>query len=270
VVPPSVPLTEYNARHYYGEEIRRALAANGFSEVITSSFRKKDTIELQNALASDKGCMRSTLAKNITEVLDRNIPYAPLLVVPDIRVFEIGTVFHKTEDGSDITEHMSLAIGVRTKQQGYTPKDDAILKDVVTELEAALGISLTGTSAQGVYECNLSNLLAQLPPPTEYKKTIASERIFVPYSLYPFISRDVAVWVPDTVATEAVARIIRDTAGTLLVQLSLFDTFTKEGRVSYAFRIIFQSFEKTLTDEEINPIMDSVYEALKLQDFEIR
>lgn len=270
VVPATVPLTEYNTRHYYGEEIRRVLVEHGFSEVITSSFRKNDTITLQNALASDKGCMRSTLTKNIVEVLDRNIPYAPLLVVSDIRVFEIGTVFHKTEDGTDVSEHMSLAIGVRTKQQGYTPKDDVLLKEVVTALEATLGVSLLGNYTQGVCESNLSNLLAQLPPPTEYKQATSSERIFVPYSLYPFISRDVAVWVPEIIDAEAVAATIREKAGSLLVQLSLFDTFAKEGRISYAFRIIFQSFEKTLTDEEINPIMDSVYEALKAQGFEIR
>jgi len=43
----------------------------------------------------------------------------------------------------------------------------------------------------------------------------------------------------------------------------LIDSFQKDGKVSYAFRIVFQSYERTLTDEEINAIMNRVTEALK-------
>ena len=58
VVPTALPLSEINPYHYYGERIRATLIEAGFSEVITSSFRKRDEVELQNALASEKGCRR--------------------------------------------------------------------------------------------------------------------------------------------------------------------------------------------------------------------
>jgi phenylalanyl-tRNA synthetase beta subunit len=92
-----VPLQELNVRHYYSELIRDTLAHEDFSEVITSSFRKKDEIELQNALASDKGCLRSSLRENIREVLDKNMPNADMLRVKSVNVFEIGTVFNRGE-----------------------------------------------------------------------------------------------------------------------------------------------------------------------------
>lgn len=270
VVPEHAPLTEYNARQYYSEQIRNLLVREGFSEVITSSFRKKDEITLLNALASDKGALRSTLSANMRETLDKNIGNADLLGLPYIQVFEIGTVFEKTEDEKDVTEHVSLALGVRMKS-AYSPKDDARLCDVVTKIEEALGVSLAGALETGVYECNLSTLIAQLPPPRAYAPYIpALEMTYAPYSPYPYITRDIALWVGEGVSAGDVEARIRSEAGSLLVRLSLFDEFTKDGRTSYAFRLIFQSFEKTLTDDEVQPIMARVESDLKAQGFEVR
>ena len=79
VLPATAPLGEYNAVHYYSEVVREALTALGFSEVITSSFRKKDSIKLHNALASDKNHLRSTLRKNVAEALAKKCPaYRPV------------------------------------------------------------------------------------------------------------------------------------------------------------------------------------------------
>jgi phenylalanyl-tRNA synthetase beta subunit len=51
----------------------------------------------------------------------------------------------------------------------------------------------------------------------------------------------------------------------------MFDKFTKENRTSYAFRLVFQSKDRTLTEDEINAVMNPIYETLKAQaGFEIR
>lgn len=271
VIPEKVALIEYNIKHYYSEKIRTALVERGFSEVITSSFRKKDIIELQNALASDKGCLRSSLALNIREALDRNMPNIDLLGLNAIRVFEIGTVFAKNAEGDDVVEHVSLALGVRTKQQGYTPKDDMMLGEAVTALEEALGTSLHGTIKEGVFECDLSALISGLSTPTSYDAyTPLKDMLFASYSTYPFISRDIALWVPESVSADAIEEIIKENGGELLTKCRLFDEFKKEGRVSYAFRLIFQSFERTLTDDEVGKVMDSVTGVLKEKGFEVR
>jgi phenylalanyl-tRNA synthetase beta subunit len=59
-------------------------------------------------------------------------------------------------------------------------------------------------------------------------------------------------------------------ANDLLVRHSLFDTFKKDGRISYAFRLIFQSMEKTLTDTEINAIMEKIGSDIKATGWEVR
>src|SRR3989338_3832336 len=90
---------------------------------------------------------------------------------------------------------------------------------------------------------------------------------FEHFSKYPYIVRDVAFWVPKTteLTTELTTEFIRKEAGELAQKVTLFDRFEKEGRVSLAYRIIFQSFEKTLTEAEANAAMDKVSAALKAQ-----
>ncbi|MCA9366616.1 phenylalanine--tRNA ligase subunit beta, partial [Candidatus Kaiserbacteria bacterium] len=247
VVPETVPLTELNVRHYYSEKVRETLIDLGFSEVITSSFRKKDEIQLRNALASDKSYMRSTLRKNIAETLDKNAGFVDLLGAADTRVFEIGTVFTK-EEGT-VSEHVSLCVGVRQKVSGYTPKDDALIADVVRALETALGAACDFTIEKGVAELNLSALMSELPAPAAYEPvTVAPEIAYAPFSVYPAVTRDIALWVPAGTTAEEVEAVLNDNAGELRVRTTLFDEFTKDDRISYAFRLVFQSKEKTPTD----------------------
>lgn len=270
VVPEKVSLKEYNARHFYSEEVRTILTDLSFSEVVTSSFRKKDEISLLNALASDKGCLRSSLAGNITEVLEKNIGNADLLGIPYVQVFEIGTVFAKDRERNDVVEHVSLALGVRMKS-AHGPKDDARLTEVVQVLEEKLGTSLGGKVEKGVYECNFSNVIGKLTTPSAYAVFPgASTAVYKPFSLYPYITRDIAFWTDSEADTEELRALIASTAGDLAVRVSLFDRFEKEGKVSYAFRIIFQSCEKTLTDDEVAPLMKRIEEVLRGNGYEVR
>ena len=270
-VPKTVPLSELNIRHYYSEAIRDVLVAEGFSEVITSSFRKKDTIELANALASDKGCLRSTLRENIRETLDRNMPNLDLLGLRMLQVFEIGTVFSKTHDGKGIKEHTELALGVRVKQGGYTAKDDVRGKEILEKLEAQLGVPCGAAIDAGVLTVNLTELLPKLPKPSTYAAFRgASEVTFIPYSPYPFVTRDIALWAEEGTTAESIDALITETAGPLLFRTTLFDEFHKDGKVSYAFRLVFLSFDRTLTDEEVGGIMESIGKTLVVKGCVVR
>ena len=90
------------------------------------------------------------------------------------------------------------------------------------------------------------------------------------FSRYPSITRDIALWVPADVSSDNVKKVIAEFAGTLMIRLELFDEFKKETQVSYAFRLVFQSFEKTLTDNEANAAMEHVYEAVKSEGWTVR
>lgn len=269
VAPDAVPLTEYNERHIRSEQVRAVLTSLGFSEVITSSFRKKDDIQLANALASDKSCLRSSLIKNIAETLDKNASLTDLLGTTDTRVFEIGTVFTKTPES--VTEHTALALGVRLRASGYTGKEDKLLAEALASLEAAFGTTLTSTIEKGVAEINFTELIGALPAVAAYETVPEMDDVqYAPFSTYPSISRDIALWVSEGTAAVDVEEVLNAHAGELRARTTLFDEFTKDGRTSFAFRLVFQSKEKTLTDEEVHTIMDGVYTAVSEREWEVR
>lgn len=93
---------------------------------------------------------------------------------------------------------------------------------------------------------------------------------YEPFSKYPFIMRDIALWVPADTQPEEVKNVLATTAGDLMIRIEQFDEFKKGEKISYAFRLIFQSFERTLTDDEANSAMNSVYETVKSKGWEVR
>jgi len=108
----------------------------------------------------------------------------------------------------------------------------------------------------------------KLPDLTEY---ISEPKQYKKISSYPRIVRDIAVWVPEGEGVERVANIIKKPAGGLLVEGPvLFDEFKKDGKTSYAFRIVFQSYERTLTDAEMNEVMNKITEKIKEQGWQVR
>lgn len=131
---------------------------------------------------------------------------------------------------------------------------EQLMIGTVSEKEAATEMMLVGPEAPAAYD--------DLP--------LSQADKYRPYSKYPYIVRDVAIWTPEGTDAAAVAALIKTEAGSLCQSVRLFDTFTKEGRTSLALRLIFQSFEKTLTEQEANDAMAKVSEVLKSKGFEIR
>lgn len=94
---------------------------------------------------------------------------------------------------------------------------------------------------------------------------------FTPFSVFPFTVRDVALFVSPDTPGAAVEKVIRENAGSLVVRgPELFDEFSKDGKKSLAFRLVFQSFDRTLSDAEVNEIMEKVSGALKMEGWEVR
>ena len=98
---------------------------------------------------------------------------------------------------------------------------------------------------------------------------------YKPISVYPFISRDVAVWVPGDFSFKNLKSEIQRMELNNFEKVYKFDEFTKtqeDGtqKTSIAFRIIFQSHTETLTDEVVEKEMHKVNEYLKNNGFEIR
>lgn len=267
IVPEPRPLVEYNTRHFYAEKIRTTLISLGFSEVYTSSFRAKDVVKLENALATDKEYLRSTLVENITEARAQNIPHRDLLGLVAVQLFEIGTVF------AEETEEFRVALAVQVGTTYKAKVDEPYLTKALAALALTLGVTPTVLyNKEGIVEFSLDALLVRVPVATTYEAAslLPPNTSYRAFSVYPASSRDVALWVPEGVSVAKVLAVLTPVAGDLCVRCTHLDTFTKEGRTSYAFRLVFQSPVKTLTDTELQPVMDAVYAALTQAGFESR
>ena len=93
---------------------------------------------------------------------------------------------------------------------------------------------------------------------------------YKPFSSYPFIVRDIALWTPAGTSGDEVIGLIKGQGGALLARVSQFDRFEKDGRISYAFRLVFESMDRTLTDEEVNQVMEKVTLAVRGKGYEVR
>ncbi len=265
VTPEPEPLKEVNQRFYYTESIRETLTGLDFSEIYTSSFREYDEVKLANAFAADKGYLRSTLRSNMTEALQKNAPNADVLGLRQIKLFEIGTVF--SEEG----ERSMLCLGAQSPS-GYKAKtDDPAISEAVSALSEALGVAVVLQGDNAVCEVDLGAILPKLPPVQTYQPAPTPiDATYQPYSVYPAVSRDIAMWVPAGTASSDITALLKEKAGPLCVRATLFDQFEKDGRVSYAFRLVFQSKEKTLEGGAVDAIMDGIYQAVRERGYEVR
>lgn len=224
-----------NEQYEWAERIRTHLTEQGFSEVFTSVFADTGERLVANKVDGVRPYLRTNLSDGLDAALERNIRIKDLLGVSQVKLFEIGTVW---KDGK---EEIGYDLAVEKLKKHKTAED------YKKELEAALAEPTDAAPAASA-------------PSVQYQ----------PFSKYPFIVRDIAMWTPSGTDADMVLADIRAAAGELCVRAAMFDRFEKEGRVSLAFRLVFQSFEKTLTDDEANAIMGRINTVLVEQGFEIR
>jgi phenylalanyl-tRNA synthetase beta chain len=86
--------------------------------------------------------------------------------------------------------------------------------------------------------------------------------VFEPLPKYPSLNRDISIVVPEQVLVDELKKTIIEVNPKIIREVELFDIFkgkqVKTGNKSVAFSIIFQSKDRTLTDEEVDKMMENV------------
>ncbi len=247
----------------YKEKIRRILYEKGFSEVINYSFTDKGEIELANPMSPERKFLRTNLSDGLNNCLEFNSRYSELVDMLQIKIFEFGHVFKNSGEESN------FVIGIKNPLGLKKPKENEVLDAIVKNLSEKFNIDLvsikTSTKIENIAEFNFKKILEKLPEVTEYdfKEIGDANKRYKKISQYPFMIRDIAVFTPEGTKSEKVFSIIEKEVGKLMLKNRLFDVFTKSfedgsKKTSYAYRIIFQSYEKTLSDEEVNAVMEKI------------
>lgn len=236
VLPKDISIAEDNKIWKNICLAKNKLVSNNYKEVMNSTFRNKGDVSVW-AAASDKSYLRNNLKDGLIESIDLNTKNYPLLLGDEVKIFEIGTVFLNSK------EQINIAFGDKKEIVEMSLND--YVKEISTEYK--------------------NEELVIIP------KNKKDFQYFKPWSVYPFMVRDIAVWVKEGVSPQKLIDIYKDFGTELLaVEPKLFDSFTKDGRTSFAYRLVFQSNNKTLTDEEINIIMDNITKKITSLGYEVR
>ena len=231
---------------------RNKLVSEGYREVMTYSFANKGEVEVL-ASASDKNFLRTNLSDGIKKSFELNKLNAPLLGTDEIKIFEIGTVFGKNGE--------QINVCYANKKEIKEMSLDHYFASYASSEDKNSGPRISSHSAYS----SVSR------PDQEFLSSDFATATFKPWSLFPFITRDIAVWVPENVEAEELKNIYQEFGTELLInEPKCVDTFSKDGKTSYAFRLVFQSYEKTLTDEEINQIMSKITEKISRNSWIVR
>lgn len=250
------------------ERVRDFLIERGFTEISTPSFASEGEIELANPLQSDKPYLRSTLVSNLKDALTRAATVAPRVLGPDpfVKLFEVGSAFSKSGESLMLSMGVVMAAGKPATAANAMKEYIATLEQELLQTPGAASLSLDGQ----MMELNLDRInLEKLGE--DYAPMSIVSGSYRPYSAYPFALRDIAVWTPEgTEESEVMMAIVKD-AGDYLARIDLFDRFEKDGRTSFAFRLVFESMERTLADTDLDPAMQKVTDSLNAKDgWEVR
>ncbi len=285
---------------FYSEKVKDALIPLGFSEVMLYSLTGKGAYEITHPLANDKAFLRESLLQKLSESIifnRRNSDYLGLDAISPapsdgklnsssasvnpqnesqntsgrygVKIFEIGKVFTPTG------EKAMLAIGVSKTKKKAERSAEELIDEAVKSVEKVLVVKIEYEIESGdfgaICEIDFGKVIADLSDKVDISglnfKSLPQNKKYQKISAYPYISRDISVFVPESVSADEIKKIIEDNAGPLCIKNWLFDEFKKEtcGAVkkSYAFRMIFQSQERTLEDKEANDVMEKIYAQIR-------
>lgn len=275
---PSAPLTRsgfipsINESHAAMLQVSNTLVRIGFSQIFTYVFRTRGKVEVANPMAEGISFLRDNLSEGMSDALIFNARNAPLIGVDEVLMFEVGTIFLAPEK-----EEVHLSLGATVTKSMKQVKKDARENEILSladkALEEVFGAKISWEKSGNVWECVLP---VSKKTQANYELLLSAQMSehYRAISVYPFMLRDIALWSNNELSQDDILKIIRKEAGPLLVRDRLFDVFTKDfdgmKKTSYAFNLVFQAYDRTLSDAEINEVMERITHKLTQNNMEVR
>jgi phenylalanyl-tRNA synthetase beta chain len=247
-------------------QVEDVLSGCGFSEAYTSSLvasdPNPDAIRLPIPLTAEQAVLRTTLLPGLAAAVRRNLE----LGNEDVALFEIARVYHPSGEKRP-TERVHVT-GVA--EGGFETAKGAVetlfrALRIEGRFERADGrrtaVTLGGSVSElddgfGAFELDLGELVVHLPGVARYEDVIT----------FPAVKQDLAFTVDEDVPAGALVEAAHEAAGPELRELRVFDVYRGEqtgpGKKSLAFRAVFQSPARTLSDEDAASLRARIVEAL--------
>ena len=258
----------------------------------SASDERTAYVPLLNPISKELGVMRTILAAGLL----KNIAYNTHRGAKNVRLFEVGKVFTMSGASELPRESMHLAVAACGSEGEDFWRDAAreidffdlkgALEGLCERLGVDLGVGPTNepfleprTSADlfidgvrigwigsaagevtSAFDVDDRAWCAEIDLDAIIGKE-AVERAYKPISRYPAVTRDFSFYVDDSIpAADIVAAI--SAVSPLIVSAGVFDIFSKKEVRSISVRVVFQSYEDTLTDEQVNGLQQVIIDRL--------
>ena len=282
-------------------EIRNKMISLGLSETLSYilindkevkgyTLDEFEELRLLDPITEDRNTLRYSMIPSLYKIYEYNNARGQ----KDVSIFEIGKGFYKK--GEKYGEDTKLCVLMSGKYSlGLTNKnvDFYVIKGVAEEILEYLGyanrysfmkkeipkelhpgqsayINVNGTDVGiigkihpnvtkediFVLEINLDELLQKKVGKMKYKEI----------SKFPNVKKDVAFVVDKKLTSKEIEKVIKSAGGSLLTDIEVFDVYTgsnlPQNKKSIAYALTFEDTKKTLTDEEINALLEKIIDTV--------
>ena len=265
------------------------------NEKDAKNYTNDDTIEaikILTPLTEERTTLRCSIITSLYKIYEYNVAHYN----KDVSIFEIGKSFYKKGDTYNEENKIACLMtgeyyyGINNSKKvdfyiikgiaeelldflGYGGRYSFVVKDnmpeqlhpgqsamisVNNDIVGLIGKVHPEITKEDVFvmEINLDKLLAKKTGKMKYKEI----------SKYPTVKKDISILVDTDITSNEIAVAIKKSAGSLLLNTEVFDVYTgkgiEEGKKSLAYSLTFGTNDRTLTDEEINKVLEKIIERL--------
>ena len=266
----------------------------GLSELL----KEEHAVKMLNPLSQDLSVLRQSLLFSGLEAVSYNLNRKRA----DLKFFEFGKTYHNYGNGREEQKHLSVFLSGNRNRETWTnavqKSEFFYLKGVITSILERLGIRDLKTSpvkndifSEGIsfsfnnaklvefgvikkkilknFDIGQEVLFADFNWDQVVETSKNQQNKFKEISKFQAVRRDFALLLDISVKFEEIYDIAFKTEKILLKDVNLFDVYEganlPEGKKSYAVSFILLDEKKTLTDKQIDKIMNKLQQNLEKQ-----
>jgi len=297
-VNASLSFTNRPDREQTQHVIADMLTANGYLEIMCNSLskgayskNKEEAVELLNALSNDLNVMRQTLLLPALE----SVAYNQNRRIGDVKFYEFGKTYHLINEKYVERPRLLVLVSGLTAEETWNQKPaSASFYTIKAAVDAIIGrLGITNYQTEEVSNESFAYGLKYFRGPSplvtfgaataaDKKMTGVDKDVFYAdfdWALlldivkknkvvskeipkYPAVRRDLSMLVDTEVTFESLKTIAFKTEKKLLKEVQVFDVYMgdklPENKKSYALSFMLQDEEQTLTDKQIDAVMQKI------------
>jgi phenylalanyl-tRNA synthetase beta chain len=292
------PPYSWKDAHKLTEAVAHKLTHFGFYEALNNSLTSPenhsdfhDPVTLVNPLGKELSMMRQSLMHPLLE----NIAFNSNRQQKQIKLFEFGSVYGQKDTKYIESKRLGIAMVGSTFETHWdtaqSPQPFFYCKGVLTDIFSGLGLpslqfestkhdhfdqafslvyrkksfgvmGLLSKKVVAQFEIDQEVYYAELDWQALLKKSFSEGVTFEEISKYPIMRRDFALLVDEATPFEELQKTALQTEQKILKEVHLFDVYQgknlPKGKKSYGLSFSFQDNKKTLTDPQVDKVMEKL------------